>query len=157
MTDKNVEALLQEVIDREAIRDLVTRYCHVVWREDFESYPALFTEDGVVRWTNSDQPPVQGRAALREMIEGLVTAHRPRHFIHNHIVQLLGPDRATGQCCLEDSVWLDGGVDGLLVAYYEDEYVKLDGEWKFKVRQVTLEYFGPRADYTVPAPSNNKG
>lgn len=32
MTAKSTETLLQEVIDREAIRTLPVRYCHCVWQ-----------------------------------------------------------------------------------------------------------------------------
>ena len=152
MSGKSAETILQEVVDREAIRDLVKTYCHVVWREDLDAYPTLYAEDGLLRWTNPEHPPVRGRAALREMIGSMVGPYKPRHFVHNHVVQLLGADRATGQCCVEGRLLLDGGEDGFLVAYYDDEYVKLDGNWKFKVREVTLEYFGPRSGYTVPAP-----
>ena len=150
MSNKSSEQLLQEVLDREAIRDLVNNYCHVLWREEIDDYPKLYTEDAILRWTNPDRPPVQGRKALHELIGPMVRDHKPRQFVHNLVVQLLGPDTAKGRCCVEVRIILDG-EEGYLVAYYEDQFVKVDGEWKFKVREVTLEYFGPRGGYTPPA------
>lgn len=151
MSAKSADQLMQEVLDRESIRDLGIRYCHVLWREELDEYPMLYTEDALLRWTNAGSTPVQGRAALREMIGPMVGNGKPRQFIHNHLVQLTGPDTATGQCCVEVRLIMDDGSEGYIVAYYEDEYVKLDGEWKFKLREVTLEYFGPRSGYTPPA------
>lgn len=150
MSGKSTEQMLQEVLEREAINDLVNRYCHVIWREELDEYPKLYTEDGILRWTNPDRPPVQGHAALREMIEPMVVDHSPRQFVHNIRIQLLGPDKAMGQCCVEVRIILDG-KEGYLVAYYEDEFAKVDGEWKFSLREVTLEYFGPRSAYLPPA------
>ena len=74
----------------------------------------------------------------------------PRQFVHNIRVQLLGPDKAKGQCCVEVRIILDG-KEGYLVAYYEDEFAKVDGDWKFSLREVTLEYFGPRTAYMPPS------
>lgn len=151
MIEKSTEQLVRDLSDREAIRDLVTRYCQVIWREELDEYPLLFTEDAVVRWTNpGHRPPVHGRAALRELVGKLVHAHRkPRQFMHNHIAQLLGPDTAKGQCCVEVRFPLDG-EDGYLVCYYDDDYVKINGEWKFQLRECTIEYLGPRAGYMTP-------
>lgn len=148
---ERIEKLLQEILDREAIRDLGKRYCHILWTEDFDAYPLLYAEDGVLRYRDDVRPPVEGRTALRSMIEAMIKPHKARQFVHNHIVELLSSDQAVGKCCVEVRLWLDG-EDGFIVAYYEDEYVKIDGEWKFKVRLATLEYLGKRADYRVPAP-----
>jgi uncharacterized protein (TIGR02246 family) len=151
VVEQRTEELLQELSDREAIRYLVNRYCQVLWREELDEYPKLYAEDAILRWTNPGRTPVQGRTALREMIGTMVHAHRkPRQFLHNHTVQLLGPDTAKGQCCTEVRNILDG-KEGYIVCYYEDDYVKIDGEWKFKVREVTIEYFGPRTGYLPPS------
>lgn len=147
------EELLQQLIDREAIRDLAIRYCHVVWRADLDDYPNLFTEDGVMTWTDpGHRLPVQGHAALRELVDILVPQRRNRPFLHNHLVQLVGPDTAKGQCCVEVRNILDG-EEGYLVVYYEDDYVKVDGEWKFKQREMTIEYNGLRSGYLPPLKS----
>lgn len=70
--------------------------------------------------------------------------------MHNQTIQLLGPDTAKGQCCTEVRYPLEG-KEGYLVCYYEDEFVKINGEWKFKLRECTIEYMGPRTGYLPPA------
>ena len=152
MVDQRNEELLQQLIDREAIRDLVIRYCHVVWRAELDEYPKLFTEDGIMTWTvPGHRLPVQGPAALRELVEILVPLRKNRPFLHNHLVQLLDTNTAKGQCCVEVRNILDG-KEGYLVVYYEDDYVKIDGEWKFKQREMAIEYNGLRTGY-LPGPA----
>ena len=128
---------LRELLDREAIRDLPRRYCHYVWQEDVDAYFELFSSDGWVATEESQLlPRVQSREAFRELIEKTVTAIKPKPFIHNHVIELCGPSSARGTCYVE--VRSRGGDEGsvprLMVGWYEDEYVKMDGNWKFKSR-----------------------
>jgi ketosteroid isomerase-like protein len=142
MAAKSTETLLQEVIDREAIRTLPLRYCHNVWQKDLDGYVNLFTEDGAMSTNDPSLPRAQGREGLRKMIgEGLDTM-KPRPFIHNHVIELLGPDRAKGACYVEVRLLRDG-KKCLMTGWYNDEYAKVGGEWKFKSRQITVDSFGP--------------
>jgi len=142
MATKKSETLLQEVIDREAIRNLPLRYCHCVWQKDLDGYVNLFTDDGAVSTNDPSLPHAQGRVALRSMIgEGLDTM-KPRPFIHNHVIELQGPDRATGTCYVEVRL-LREGKKCLMAGWYNDEYAKVGEEWKFKSRQITIDSFAP--------------
>lgn len=142
MAAKNLEAALQEVIDREEIRTLPVRYCHTVWQKDLDGYVNLFTDDGAISTNDPSLPRAQGREALRKMIgEGLDTA-KPRPFIHNHVVELLGPDRAKGTCYIEVKLFRDGKKCAM-AGWYNDEYAKVGGEWKFKSRQITIDSMTP--------------
>jgi hypothetical protein len=142
MAEKSTAALLQEVIDREAIRDLPLRYCHSVWQKDLDGYVNLFTDDGAMSSNDPTLPRAQGREGLRKMIgQGLETS-KPRPFIHNHVIELLGPDRAKGTCYVEVRLLRDGKKH-LLNAWYNDEYAKVNGEWKFKSRQIMVDSLTP--------------
>ena len=142
MATKSTETLMQEVIDREAIRNLPLRYCHCVWQKDLDGYANLFTEDGAFSTNDPTLPRAQGRAELREMIGSQLDAVKPRPFIHNHVVELLGPDQAKGTCYVEVRL-LREGKKWALTGWYNDEYAKVNGEWKFKSRQITTDTFGP--------------
>ena len=142
MAAKSTEALLQEVIDREEIRTLPVRYCHTVWQKDPNAYAKLFTEDGLFGTDDPTLPRAQGRAALSAMIGGQLETAKPRPFIHNHVVELLGPDRAKGTCYVEVRL-LREGKKWLLTGWYNDEYAKVGGEWQFKSRQITTDTSGP--------------
>jgi ketosteroid isomerase-like protein len=142
MAATNTATTLQDVIDREAIRTLPLRYCHCVWQKDLDGYANLFTEDGAISATDPSLPRAQGRAELRKMIgEGLDTM-KPRPFIHNHVIELLGPDRAKGTCYVEVRLVKDGKKH-LMAGWYDDEYAKVGGEWKFKARKINIDSFAP--------------
>lgn len=129
---------LQELLDREAIRELPARYCHCVWQQDVPAIVNLFSEDGSIRM-GSDQPPVRGHAELRKMYEQALNDLAPRPFIHNHVIELQGPDRAIGTCYVEICGVRDS--ESIVAAgYYDDVYRKVDGAWRFQSRDVTLHY-----------------
>jgi hypothetical protein len=145
MAAKSNETLLQEVIDREAIRTLPVRYCHCVWQKDLDGYVNLFTEDGSFSIDNPDLPRAQGHAELRKIVgEGLDTM-KPCPFIHNHVIELLSPDRAKGTCYVEVRMLRDG-KKWLMTGWYDDEYAKVSGEWKFKSRKITTDSSGPASE-----------
>ncbi len=142
---KSQETLVQEMLDREEIRTLPVRYCHTVWQKNPDEYANLFTEDGTFGTNDPSLPRAQGRAALRSMIAGQVDVSKPRPFIHNHVVELQGPDKAKGTCYVEVRLLRDG-KKWLMTGWYNDEYAKVNGEWKFKSRQITTDTFGPASE-----------
>ncbi len=142
MANKDREALLQELLDREAIRTLPVRYCHCVWQKDVDSWADLFTSDGEISTTDPSIPAAKGRDALRNMIAGGLETSQPRPFIHNHVIELLGPDRAKGTCYVEVRL-LRNGKKHYLAGWYDDEYAKVAGEWKFKSRRINIDSLTP--------------
>lgn len=142
MAAKNTETLMQEVIDREAIRTLPVRYCHCVWQKDLDGYVNLFTNDGWLATTDPNLPRAQGREGLRKMIGEALGTMKPRPFIHNHVIELLGPDQAKGTCYVEVRMTREG-KKWQMTGWYDDEYAKVGGEWKFKSRNTTIDSFGP--------------
>ena len=61
-----------------------------------------------------------------------------RLFIHGHIVDLLGENRATGRCYVE-VYSAKFGIRGVALGYYEDEYAKVGDKWKFATRRYFLD------------------
>lgn len=133
---------LREVVDREAIRNLPLRYCDCVWRKDVDGYLELFTSDGWVATADLNIQRAQGREGLRKMITEAFDTMKPRPFIHNHVFELIGPNRAKGRCYLEARL-THQGKRSLMTGYYDDEYVKVDGQWKFQSRNTTIDSFVP--------------
>ena len=133
---KTTEQLVEELADREAIRDLPKRYCHYVWTNDVEGMMSIFTADGMLSTQNADggneEREIRGDA-LRQFYVDLDNL-KPRPYIHNHVLELQGNGRAVGTCYVElrvqtrDMEWMGTG-------YYHDEYVKDAGVWKFKARR----------------------
>ena len=133
---KTTEHLVEEILDREAIRDLSARYCHYVWTNDVEGMLSIFTADGMLSIQEDDRGArvTKGADALRQFYTRLDTSNRPRPYVHNNIIELQGAGHATGVCYVE----LRAGSDQMNWAgtgYYHDEYVKDGGTWKFKARR----------------------
>jgi hypothetical protein len=133
---KSTEQLVADLLDREAIRDLPVRYCHYVWTNDVDGMMGLFTEDGLLS-TASDADDkvreIKGAAALRDFYVGL-DQMKPRPYIHNHVVKLEGEGRASGTCYVELRV-ATKAMASLGTGYYDDEYVRDGGVWKFRARR----------------------
>jgi hypothetical protein len=135
---KTREQLIDEMLDREAIRDLPVRYCHYVWSNNLEGVLSIFTEDGLFSAGGAGPShEVKGQEALRKFYASEPDRVGARPFIHNIVIDLKSPTRATGYAYLElrsaaqQMKWLGTG-------YYEDEYEKVNGQWKFKSRRFKM-------------------
>jgi hypothetical protein len=134
---------LQALLDREAIRDLPLRYCDRVWQNDIAGLVKLFAREGEFAMVvEGKTTSAVGHANLRKIYrQGLAIGPRP--FIHNHVIEVVAPDRATGRCYL-DLRSIKQQMEFIGAGYYNDDYVKLRGEWKFARRVFTaLRFDGP--------------
>jgi hypothetical protein len=141
MTDID-EGALRAVIDREEIRELGLLYCHYMWTKDMQVVD-LYTEDG--RFGDR-----AGQTALNEMYSSIFqgTAY-PHPYAHNHVVEFDGAEHATG-VCYNDLRYLDDGVMRIISGFWKDEYVRVNGAWKFKVRQWTPHFSIPESERWTP-------
>lgn len=135
--DDSSKALLRELADKEAIRDLARGYAHNVWRLDIPAIAELFTEDGVM--DTPDLPPIVGRQAIIDSYDNMLTTDEFHPFVHNHVIELDG-DTATGTCYLDLRAKLNGR-DVISSGYYDDRYQRVGDEWKFSYRKVTMLEF----------------
>ena len=80
MAAQSTETLMQEVIDREAIRSLPLRYCHCVWQKDLDGYVNLFTDSTsactreLARCTSATSVRVRKSAATHRTATGNAAA-----------------------------------------------------------------------------------
>jgi hypothetical protein len=136
--------------DRALIEDLQARYLFAFDFGDPEGYAGTFTTDGILDF---GQGEVKGRAAIAKFIadgrkrteEGrarVKAGERPsigRHIISNIVIKIDG-DKARGV-----AYWthMTSGSDGRgtvdFFGHYEDEMVKVGGEWLFARRRIYNE------------------
>ncbi len=136
--------------DRALIEDLQARYLFAFDFGDAEGYAGTFTEDGILDYGGGE---IKGRKAIAEFIAAgrkrteearanTPEGQRPsigRHIISNIVVKIEG-DQAHGV-----AYWTHmtsgpdgrGGVD--FFGHYEDEMVKVNGEWLFARRRIYNE------------------
>jgi hypothetical protein len=139
MNERQLEQLRGEVndlLDREAIRQLPITYSHLVRTRDIDGIVSLFTADGeLILSDNIGQGSgAKGSSALRTFYEKSIAATDPWPFIHNHHIVMLGNGKAKGYVYVE----LRFGSQDLrttTIGVYEDEYEKQAGGWKFRSRK----------------------
>ena len=136
---RNVDSIVQELADREAIRELARRYAHYVWQKEVRAAADLFTEDGVM--DTGTQAPIQGREAIFATYSTVFAQSDFFPFVHNHVIDLDG-DSARGTCYLDLRATQEGRrMIGFGV--YEDAYVRVAGEWKFRSRSLRINELVP--------------
>jgi len=135
--------------DRAAIVDLQGRYLFALDFQDASTYASTFAEDGVLNWAQGE---IKGRKALYEfMSSGKYNPAKnaekgkwpaaSRHFITNQVIKVEGDTaraltywfQATNNNADRRSMVLG------LFGHYEDELVKLNGQWYFKSRTIYNE------------------
>ena len=52
-------------------------------------------------------------------------------------------DNATGRWYISEHTQRRDGTTGLLLAYYDDTYTVVEGQWRFASRAITILYRGP--------------
>lgn len=139
MGSTSIETLVRELADREAIRDLVRCYAHCVWRKDVSGAVALFTDDGEM--DTGDRPVISGKQALQAAYTNMISGPEFHPFVHNHLIELHG-DSATGICYLDLRATVDG-KSMIGSGYYDDQYLRVGAQWKFRARKLTMCYFVP--------------
>ena len=136
-----------ELLAREAIRDLVARYNSYGDAGRFEQLWPLFAHDAVMEIRNPPDAPAiyEGIEQIKQIFTGAqdrvreqLDAARPayvRHFTATHQIDLAGTDHAAGRCCF--SVILPHGLDHW--GRYVDRYRRIDHQWCFDRRLVLVD------------------
>lgn len=121
------------LVEREAIRELVIRYCHCVWNRDLAVID-LFASDG--RFNEN-----RGHEGIGRYYRAAFASQRmvARPYAANHFVELHTPEHATGVCHADIRLKLDGRHVQYIGAW-TDEYRKVGGAWRFQARDFALAY-----------------
>ena len=138
---------LPEAAERLAIRELVDAYAYFADRRDVAGQMELFTEDTelVVFGDRRNPEPthrLRGRAALAAVFEELNTYRATIHF-NGQTITRVDVARASGVTyCLVHEVRIDGTARTAMIAAirYLDSFVKRDGRWFIRQRQVVVDW-----------------
>jgi uncharacterized protein (TIGR02246 family) len=123
-------------IEKLAIQELCSRYCQTIDAQDAEGWARCFEADGAFEF---DGHVVRGYDALREYADAHTRVLRGRHMTLNHLYDV-HDDRATGRATTVVSIATPGGYKIMGQGVYEDDLVKVDGEWKIRHRRVKNDY-----------------
>ncbi|RQS68175.1 nuclear transport factor 2 family protein [Burkholderia sp. Bp8963] len=132
---------VQDLLDREAIRECLYRYCRGVDRGDETALRATYWDDATDR-----HGPYQGAATgfCDWALDMLKTPGRGVHLIGNIMIELHG-DQALAESYFhavqEDRKVVPGAVTEVsLYGRYIDRFEKRDGEWKVAARTVVYDW-----------------
>ncbi len=142
-------ARVQALEGRESIRTLWAEYGRTLDARDFRAFSQLFAKDA--EFVGGPGSPARGPDAIGAFLEKAIGTNYPDskgknfHLYFNESIDLQG-DHATalskGGYVMATSD--NTKADFLLLATYRDEFVREDGRWKFKRRQVVGEIPVPR-------------
>jgi len=125
---------LEDLLDLEAIKAVKYAYIRCVDTKGWEEMAGLFTEDAVATYS-SGKYSFKGRAAIMEFLSNSLGDHKmlSSHRVQQPEVTLHGDGTATAVWALDDTViMLEAKITLRGSAYYTDEMVKIDGEWKIR-------------------------
>jgi hypothetical protein len=134
--EEPMPSLLEE---KDAIRDLMYRYCFATDRDaDPDVWAGLFTADGI--WDGAEFGRFQGHEALRGFMVQATSGGKAgfRHNMSNIMIDVDGETAQARSYFLLVQVG-EGGPKPFYAGYYEDKFVKQDGRWLFRERITCAE------------------
>ncbi len=140
--------------DRAEIENLSNRYMVAVDAGDMDTVMATWADDGVLVWAEGE---VRGKAGIRKAMAGFSGARaasvpadaktwpRSRHFILNHVIDVIGDTAKTIAYWFEiTNNTPQKDVQLVFFGHYEDELARRNGHWLFTKRRVYNESLSNR-------------
>ena len=155
---EDIEKRIQVIEDIEAIKRLKSLYCHLVDSAiagDVSKWDELMTHFTEESWADFEiLGRHEGKEAVdrffREIVASLISYSA--HMVSNPIIDV---DRDTARGRWYVHVPLTGKAEnmaGWLQGRYDEEYVKVNGEWKWKSMTTTFDFITPYEEGWVKTP-----
>ena len=138
-----------------AVATLVHRYADAVVHRDASQWGACWADDA--RWDLGPGRSVEGRVAIVEMWRAAMSAYvSVVQTVQNGTASQVhgAADHASGRWYISERFARHDGTRGMLLAHYDDSYVRRDGRWLFASRALQIHYVGPpdlSAEFTSSA------
>src|SRR5882757_548174 len=132
MDTSALERRITVLEDIEAIKKLKARYC-AVCDDDHnpDKITTLFAEDGI--WEGADAGAHKGHEAIRKLFQNFQQRISfSQHNVMNPDITVEGHTAKGTWYFLGPFTMRKGNRQMWLAARYEDDYVKINGEWKFQ-------------------------
>lgn len=144
MDMQELEARITRIEDIEAIKQLKARYCEICDdTHNPDRITSVFAEDAI--WEGAGFGQAKGHAEIVELFRGFrETFSFSQHNISNPIIEVDG-NRATAIWYLSGP-WThtEGDEEKWMALRYDDDYVKIDGVWKYQHLRVVLRMTAKR-------------
>jgi bile-acid 7alpha-dehydratase len=134
----DLETRIRVLEDIEAIRKLKSKYWRCVDRKLWDEIVECLTEDMVLSVFSTT---IEGRNAFVQFLKDALSQAVSAHQGHQAEIEITSESTARATWVLNDLLLdMQPGVNYTGFGYYEDEYIKEDGNWKIKRSKVTY-YF----------------
>ncbi len=127
---------MRVIEEKDAIRDLMTRYCLAIDAGRYEEWAQCFTEDGIF------DSPILGTWQGWDALRSFTTKYREwtgdaqsRHCVMNILIDIQG-QTATAESYLLLTHAAQGKTELVISGRYEDRIEKVGDQWRFKERKV---------------------
>lgn len=140
----DIERRLTRIEDIEAIKQLKARYCEIC--DDMHNpdrITSLFVADAI--WESADFGKAQGHEAIRKLFQDFQAMFSfSQHNITNPIIEVDGDSATAIWYILGPWTNTEGGKEIWMTARYDDDYVKVDGEWKYQHLRASVRMIADR-------------
>lgn len=130
--DRRTESeMLEMLLAKDAIREVMARYCHALDACDFKGVADLFLEDGV--WT-TDYGSASGRGEIAAFLATVVPTKgngpQRKHYITNTVIKVdgLSASAVSDYLIIRES---EQGLIPVMGGTYKDEFREVAGRWYF--------------------------
>ena len=137
----NTDTALEQLLDREAIRECMFRYCRGIDRADEQALRSAYWPDAT-----DQHGPYAGSASgfIDWALQKLKTTERSVHMIGNLSITLHGPSAAAVETYFQ-ALQRDADAQGVqhevfLAGRYLDAFEKRAGEWRVAKRTVVYDW-----------------
>ncbi len=140
-----LEQRIIRIEDLEAIKQLKARYCEIC---DDDHNPncitTLVVEDGI--WEGGNFGKAQGHAAIRQLFQTFQQLISfSQHMVMNPIIDIDGNSAKATWYFLGPFTFRKNNEAKWTAVRYEDDYVKVNSEWKFKHLRAFIRMHAPHA------------
>jgi hypothetical protein len=145
LTIQDLARRITRLEDIEAIKQLKARYCAVCdTGHDPEKIVTLFTDDGI--WDGGkDFGIAQGHAAIAKLFAGLHDAISfCQHNAINPLIEVDGDRAKATWYLLCPYTSRRGNHTRWIAANYQDDHVRVNGEWKYSHLRAIIRFHSPR-------------
>jgi hypothetical protein len=139
----DLEARIRVLEDREAIKELKYSYWYCIDRGLWDKMGDVFAEDA---WADFNPDlKFRGRDVIANFFRDAIAPAYSlcMHMGHNGKIALTSDTTATGLWELDNYMVPLEGDAAWIGAYYEDEYVKVNGEWKIQSTIIVYKFNKP--------------
>ena len=140
----DLEERITRLEDIEAIKQLKARYSHICDDDhNPDKIASVFAEDGI--WESPDFGQARGHEEIKKLFTGFREMFTfSQHNMMNPVIEIEG-NRATGIWYIMGPWTLrEGEKENWMALRYDDDYVKVGGEWKYQHLRVELRMTADR-------------